>query len=315
MFKAFALFGSCREIIDTAAAARNIARQRGCKLVSCLAADQPHAMLAPLTALGLRAHGQIPSLPETGKLPAAAVTALEALVKKHQPGLLIAQYGTPAAALCQPLALRHGIELRLLSRSLRPLADCIRADHELALDLERQLPYIPPDHRLLLVYARNRKRVPHGESATCRAVQALASEPRCSVVFPVNKSPDIQDIVYEQVAWHEHIHLLEPLERLVFLHLLDKAQVVLTDSVHVANEAAELGRPVVFVFTDGATTPIGLPTGTLTRVANEAGSIEAAVRAMLAPPAGEQEAPTMLPARVMSWPYPLRRLEGRVNKG
>ncbi len=100
------------------------------------------------------------------------------------------------------------------------------------------------------------------------------------MIFPVNNTPEIQELIYREIDWHENVNLLEPQDPLVFLYLLSNAQLVLTDSAVVASEALELRREVLFVETEGS--PQTSPEhANMDRVTNEAEEIEAQVREKL----------------------------------
>ena len=273
---ALALFGSNQDIIDIAAAAYNTANERKLQLACCLAAEHPQVMQDTLALLGLRAYTSLPEIPtETSALP-----ALEEQLKKLQPTLLIAREGSPAGTLCQDMANRYNIELLLLPRRLDKLLERINSNQELRNELARRLPYTPPDYQLLVVYARNRENFHPDKCETCTALGSLASETGLSVIFPVNNTPEIQELIYREIDWHENVNLLEPQDPLVFLYLLSNAQLVLTDSAVVASEALELRREVLFVETEGS--PQTSPEhANMDRVTNEAEEIEAQVREKL----------------------------------
>lgn len=66
------------------------------------------------------------------------------------------------------------------------------------------------------------------------------------VVFPLHKNPLIRRSVVP-ILKGERIHLLEPLPFIPFVHLMNNAYFILTDSGGIQEEASFLGRPVLIL--------------------------------------------------------------------
>jgi len=58
-------------------------------------------------------------------------------------------------------------------------------------------------------------------------------------------NPNVRAPVNEILDGHERIHLIEPLTYMPFVWLMNRADVVLTDSGGVQEEAPSLGKPVL----------------------------------------------------------------------
>jgi UDP-N-acetylglucosamine 2-epimerase (non-hydrolysing) len=104
---------------------------------------------------------------------------------------------------------------------------------------------IPAQQRLLLVTAHRRENFDRLE-AICRAIRRLADAyVDLNVVYPVHLNPNVQEPVYRLLGGHPRIQLLPPLDYVAFVHLLARADLVLTDSGGLQEEGPALGKPVL----------------------------------------------------------------------
>lgn len=67
------------------------------------------------------------------------------------------------------------------------------------------------------------------------------------LIYPVHLNPNVRKPVFETLKDVKNIHLLEPLDYPVFVWLMQKAYMVLTDSGGVQEEAPSLGKPVLIL--------------------------------------------------------------------
>lgn len=105
-----------------------------------------------------------------------------------------------------------------------------------------------PGQQMLLVTQHRRENIEHGVYNTCEAIkQILAAASNLAVYFIVYPNPRIRNIVFRLLDGVKHVHLLEPLSYDVFLALLEKVDIVLTDSGAVCEEAAFLGVPTLML--------------------------------------------------------------------
>jgi UDP-N-acetylglucosamine 2-epimerase (non-hydrolysing) len=70
------------------------------------------------------------------------------------------------------------------------------------------------------------------------------------LVLPVHPNPEVGRLLRSRLDSHERIHLTPPLEYPVFVHLLQRATVIVTDSGGIQEEAPTLKRPAL-VLRDG----------------------------------------------------------------
>lgn len=102
--------------------------------------------------------------------------------------------------------------------------------------------------RLVLVTAHRRESFGEALAAVCRAVRRLAEEfsgDEVHFVYPVHPNPNVRETVAKNLAGIPNVHLVPPLDYLAFVHLLKRAELALTDSGGVQEEAPSLGVPVL----------------------------------------------------------------------
>ena len=71
------------------------------------------------------------------------------------------------------------------------------------------------------------------------------THPKTQIVYPVHLNPNVQEPVNRLLAGIDNILLIEPLDYLPFVYLMDKADIILTDSGGIQEEAPALGKPVL----------------------------------------------------------------------
>jgi len=101
------------------------------------------------------------------------------------------------------------------------------------------LPETAPGKRLILVTCHRRESFGAPFEAICAALERLAARPGVEILFPRHPNPALDG------ACPNGVRMLAPLELPVFVRLLQRADLVLTDSGGVQEEAAALGKPVV----------------------------------------------------------------------
>jgi UDP-N-acetylglucosamine 2-epimerase (non-hydrolysing) len=100
----------------------------------------------------------------------------------------------------------------------------------------------------VLVTAHRRESFGEPIREICRAVAELAARfHRLGIlfVFPVHLNPHVQQPVRQILAGRPGILLLDPLDYLSLVKLMGRAELVLTDSGGIQEEAPSLGLPVL----------------------------------------------------------------------
>lgn len=107
------------------------------------------------------------------------------------------------------------------------------------------LSQIPDESKLLLLTAHRREN--HGKPLQniLEAVQQLLkTHPDLYAVFPAHPNPAVQEIV-KTTAFGDRFLCSSPFSYLEFLHLIQRSDLILTDSGGIQEEAAASGKPVV----------------------------------------------------------------------
>lgn len=117
--------------------------------------------------------------------------------------------------------------------------------------------------RVLLVTAHRRENLGSAMEDIGQAVAELAQRyPDLKVVFPIHKNPKVRASIRPAVQSLENVYLIEPLGYAEFTQVLSLADVVLTDSGGVQEEAPSLGKPVL-VMRENTERPEAVVAGTV----------------------------------------------------
>jgi UDP-N-acetylglucosamine 2-epimerase (non-hydrolysing) len=117
--------------------------------------------------------------------------------------------------------------------------------------------------KFILVTGHRRENFGQGFLNICEALAEISEKhPDVEIIYPVHLNPNVQKPVYELLANHNNIHLIEPLEYLPFVYLMSNSYLVLTDSGGIQEEAPGLGKPVL-VMRDTTERPEAVDAGTV----------------------------------------------------
>ena len=110
-------------------------------------------------------------------------------------------------------------------------------------------PVILEDERhILLVTAHRRENHGKGIREICNAISEIAkNRPDWLIFWPVHPNPNISKVVHGRLSGHENIVLSAPLKYDVFINVLFRANLVITDSGGVQEEAASIGKPMIVI--------------------------------------------------------------------
>ncbi len=70
------------------------------------------------------------------------------------------------------------------------------------------------------------------------------------IIYPVHLNPNIKKLANEILGDLQNVHLIEPLDYTPFANLINKCDLVVTDSGGIQEEAPTLGKPVLVVRTE-----------------------------------------------------------------
>ena len=159
--------------------------------------------------------------------------------------------------------------------------DRLRADPKQQAAFDAQFDMLRPDARLLLVTGHRRESFGAGFERICEALVRIACDfPDLDILYPVHLNPNVREPVNRRLAAVGIIHLLEPLNYLPFVYLMDRCDLILTDSGGVQEEAPSLGKPVL-VMRDTSERLEAVTAGTVRLVGTDTDKITASVRELL----------------------------------
>jgi UDP-N-acetylglucosamine 2-epimerase (non-hydrolysing) len=125
-----------------------------------------------------------------------------------------------------------------------------------------QLGSLDLERRLVLVTTHRRESFGAPLESTCAAIRELARRhPDLQFVLPVHPNPAVKKTVERLLCDLPGMHLIEPVDYVEFVHLMNRAYLVLTDSGGVQEEAPSLGKPVL-VLREVTERPEGVEAGT-----------------------------------------------------
>lgn len=104
---------------------------------------------------------------------------------------------------------------------------------------------IDQSKRLILVTGHRRESFGSGFEEICNALLSLAKRKDVQILYPVHLNPNVQNVVKSMLGGIANVKLVEPQDYLPFVHLMRRADIILTDSGGVQEEAPSLGKPVL----------------------------------------------------------------------
>lgn len=121
--------------------------------------------------------------------------------------------------------------------------------------------------KLVLITGHRRENFGDGFINMCTAIKDLTKRyPDVDFVYPMHLNPNVRKPIHEVFGENltdlGNMFFIEPLEYLSFVYLMEKANIVLTDSGGIQEEAPGLGKPVL-VMRDTTERPEALSAGTV----------------------------------------------------
>ncbi|CAM1350603.1 non-hydrolyzing UDP-N-acetylglucosamine 2-epimerase [Tenacibaculum crassostreae] len=116
--------------------------------------------------------------------------------------------------------------------------------------------------KVVLVTGHRRENFGDGFLNICKAMVTIAEREDVEIVFPAHLNPNVQRPVNELLSNYKNIHLIAPLDYPVFVWMMKKSHMIITDSGGVQEEAPSLGKPVL-VMRDTTERPEAVKAGTV----------------------------------------------------
>ena len=176
--------------------------------------------------------------------------------------------------------------------ALYMVVDKIKRDKVLDAELENVLKQSGYDvnrladgKKLVLITGHRRENFGNGFISMCKAIQTLTQKyPEVDFVYPMHLNPNVRKPIHEvfgkDLSSLGNMFFIEPLEYLSFVYLMEKSNIVLTDSGGIQEEAPGLGKPVL-VMRDTTERPEALEAGTVKLVGTDYDKIVNEVSALL----------------------------------
>jgi len=153
------------------------------------------------------------------------------------------------------------------------LMKTVRPDYEFDDEKLRQIDF--EQHRVILLTIGEPMR--HIYKALRSVVQET---PDAEIVFPVHRNPLVRQVVNEELAGVDRIHLIEPLDYEPFANLMSRSYLVLTDSGGIQEEAPSLGKPVL-VLRNTTERPEAVKAGTVSLIGTNVDVVYETTRRLL----------------------------------
>lgn len=139
--------------------------------------------------------------------------------------------------------------------------------------------------KLVLITGHRRENFGDGFINMCTAIRDLTKKyPDVDFVYPMHLNPNVRKPIHEvfgeDLSNLNNMFFIEPPEYLSFVYLMEKSNIVLTDSGGIQEEAPGLGKPVL-VMRDTTERPEALEVGTVKLVGTDYDKIVTEVSTLL----------------------------------
>lgn len=211
----------------------------------------------------------------------------------------IATYNFAPTTLSKANLLREAVSEKSITVTGNTVIDAlywvvnkIKEDKALNSELEQQLAEAGYDvtrlaggKKLVLITGHRRENFGDGFINMCTAIKDLTQKyPDVDFVYPMHLNPNVRKPIHavfgENLDNRGNMFFIEPLEYLSFVYLMEKSNIVLTDSGGIQEEAPGLGKPVL-VMRDTTERPEALEAGTVKLVGTDYNKIMSEVSLLL----------------------------------
>ena len=180
--------------------------------------------------------------------------------------------------------------------ALYMVVDKIKNNKELDTQLREELKKagydvdrLKDEKKLVLITGHRRENFGNGFISMCKAIKQLTEKyPDVDFVYPMHLNPNVRKPIHEvfgeDLSGLGNMFFIEPLEDLSFVFLMEKSNIVLTDSGGIQEEAPGLGKPVL-VMRDTTERPEALSAGTVKLVGTDFNKIVNEVSLLIDDPA------------------------------
>jgi len=102
------------------------------------------------------------------------------------------------------------------------------------------------NQKFILITGHRRENFGQGFIDLCTAIKTLANNhPDWNLIYPVHLNPNVQKPVNEILSDTDNVFLIDPQDYAPFVWLMDKCDLILTDSGGIQEEGPSIGKPVL----------------------------------------------------------------------
>jgi UDP-N-acetylglucosamine 2-epimerase (non-hydrolysing) len=129
------------------------------------------------------------------------------------------------------------------------LIDVIDEDYKFENDILNDIDY--KNKKIILLTCHRRENLGEPMKNIFSAVKEIVLKNEdVHVIFPVHLNPKVREIAFGILENIPRVHLINPLDYEPFANLMGKADIILTDSGGIQEEAPALGKPVLVLRTE-----------------------------------------------------------------
>ena len=179
--------------------------------------------------------------------------------------------------------LREAVDPRTIAVVGNTVIDALEwsAQREVSFSDARLLEAARSGRKMVLLTAHRRENLGEPMVRIAEAVATLAGRfPEYYFVFPAHKNPKVRELIVPRIAPFENVIVCEPLDYPEFVHAQRWADVILTDSGGVQEEAPSLGKPVL-VLRENTERPEAVLAGTVRLIGTQSDDIVAQTARLL----------------------------------
>ncbi len=144
-------------------------------------------------------------------------------------------------------------------------------------------PIALPARGLIALTLHRRENLPVMRALAEALARVARDHPERTFVYPMHLNPAVREAVMPALGELPNVRLQEPWDYLGMLALLDRAELIVTDSGGIQEEGAALGVPVA-VLRNVTERPEGVDAGVLRLLGNDPERVEAGLRELLGEP-------------------------------
>jgi UDP-N-acetylglucosamine 2-epimerase (non-hydrolysing) len=125
------------------------------------------------------------------------------------------------------------------------MRDRLQQDAALRTSCDAAFDYINPRKKLVLVTGHRRENFGQGLANVFEGLAQIAARPDTQVVYPVHLNPNVREPAQAALKDVSNLFLINPVEYQQMVYLMERADLIVTDSGGIQEEAPTFGVPVL----------------------------------------------------------------------